>query len=124
MGKRQSKSQQPSWTDVKAKLASFDQKGLLGLIQDLYAANKENQTFLHARFGVGEDALQPYKQTIERWVSPDVLKKQQDISVAKAKQAISNYKKAVGDPAGLAELMVFYCERAAAFCSDFGKPCI
>jgi hypothetical protein len=123
MGERQSKSQ-PSWTDVKAKLASFDQKGLLGLIQDLYAANKENQTFLHARFGVGEDALQPYKQTIERWVSPDVLKKQQDISVAKAKQAISNYKKAVGDPAGLAELMVFYCERAAAFCSDFGKPCI
>jgi hypothetical protein len=80
MGARQSKSQ-PSWTDVKAKLASFDQKGLLGLIQDLYAANKENQTFLHARFGVGDDALQPYKQTIERWVSPDVLKKQQDISV-------------------------------------------
>ena len=121
MGERQSKSQQPSWTDVKAKLASFDRKGLLGLIQDLYAANKENQTFLHARFGVGEDALQPYKQTIERWVSPDVLKKQQDISVAKAKQAISNYKKAVGDPAGLAELMVFYCERAAGFCSDFGN---
>ena len=119
MSKRQSKSQ-PSWTDVKAKLASFDRKGLLGLIQDLYAANKENQTFLYARFGVGEDALQPYKQSIERWVSPVVLKKQQDISVAKAKQAISHYKKAVGEPAGLAELMVFYCERAAGFCSDFG----
>jgi hypothetical protein len=120
MVRRQSKSQ-PSWTDVKAKLASFDRKGLLGLIQDLYAAHKENQTFLHARFGVGEDALQPYKQTIDRWVSPDVFKKQQNISVAKAKQAISNYKKAVGEPAGLAELMVFYCERAAGFCSDYGN---
>jgi len=26
----------------------------------------------------------------------------------------------VGEPAGLAELMVFYCERAAGFCSDIG----
>ena len=39
----------------------------------------------------------------------------------KAKQAISSYKKAVGEPAGLAELMVFYCECAAGFCSDLGN---
>lgn len=38
----------------------------------------------------------------------------------KAKQAISNYKKAVGEPAGLTELMVFYCECAAGFCNDVG----
>jgi hypothetical protein len=38
----------------------------------------------------------------------------------KAKQAISNYKKAAGDPAGLAELMVFYCEQASGFASDVG----
>jgi hypothetical protein len=40
--------------------------------------------------------------------------------VAKAKQAISSYRKAVDEPAGLAELMVFYCERAAGFCCDIG----
>jgi hypothetical protein len=39
----------------------------------------------------------------------------------KAKQAISSYKKAVGEPAGLAELMVFYCECAAGFCNDLGN---
>ena len=44
----------------------------------------------------------------------------EDTSVAKAKQAISSYKKAVGEPVGLAELMVFYCECAAAFCNDIG----
>ncbi len=38
----------------------------------------------------------------------------------KAKQAIFTYRKAVGEPAELAELMVFYCERAAGFCSDVG----
>ena len=43
------------------------------------------------------------------------------MSVAKAKQAISSYRKAVGDPAGLAELTVFYCERAAGFCDDLGN---
>jgi hypothetical protein len=68
---------------------------------------------------LGEDVLNPYKETLERWLWPDVLRNQ-DTSVVKAKQAISNYRKAVGDPAGLAELMVFYCERAAGFCSDIG----
>src|SRR6202140_1208833 len=111
MIQRQSKSQ-PKWTDVKAKLASFDRAGLLGLVQDLYAAHPDNRTFLHTRFGLGEDVLEPYKQTIDRWLWPDAFRKQ-DTSVAKAKQAIFNYKKAVGDPAGLAELMVFYSATSA-----------
>ena len=118
MNQRQSKSQ-PKWTDVKAKLTSFDRPALLGLIQDLYSAHKDNQTFLHARFGLGEDMLRPYKETIDRWLWPDAFSKQVP-SVLKAKQAISNYKKAVGDSAGLAELMVFYCEQASGFASDLG----
>jgi hypothetical protein len=115
---RQSKSQ-PTWTDVKAKLASLDRTGLLGLVHDLYATHKDNQAFLHSRFGLGQDVLEPYKQTIDRWLWPDVLRNE-DTSVAKAKQALTNYKKAVGEPAGLAELMVFYCEQAAGFCNDVG----
>jgi hypothetical protein len=111
----------PTWTDVKARLASFDRTGLVELIRDLYAANKDNRTFLHARFGLGgEDVLKPYKETLDRWLWPDVFRNQ-DTSVARAKQAISSYKKAVGELAGLAELMVFYCERAAGFCNDLGN---
>ena len=63
MSRRQPASK-PSWTDVKAELASFDRLGLLGLIQDLYAAHKDNQIFLHARFGLGADVLKPYKVRI------------------------------------------------------------
>jgi hypothetical protein len=118
MIKPQSKAQ-PKWTDVKAKLASFDRAGLLGLVQDLYAAHLDNRTFLHTRLGLGGNLLEPYKQTIDRWLWPDAFRKQ-DTSVAKARQAISNYKKAVGDPAGLAELMVFYSEQASGFASDVG----
>lgn len=108
-----------SWSDVKTKLVDFDRVGLLGLIQDLYAASKDNQIFLHTRLGLGENPLKPYKQTIDRWLWPDVFKSQ-DTSVSKAKKAISDYKKAVGLPEGLAELMVFYCERASGFSDDVG----
>jgi len=119
MGNRQLESP-PTWTDVKAKLKGFERAALLDLIHDLYAAHKENQLFLHARFGLRNDALKSYKETIDRWLWPDVFRNQ-DTSVAKAKQAISNYKKAVGNSEGLAELMVFYCERAAGFCSDIAS---
>jgi len=118
MPRRREKSQ-PTWTDVRGKLASFDRLGLLGLIQDLYAAHTDNQTFLHTRFGLGEDILAPYKETLDRWLWPDV-KRNQDASVIRGKQAISSFKKAVGDPVGLAELMVFYCECAAGFSNDTG----
>ena len=98
------KKANPSWVDIKAKLANFDRDGLLGLVQDLYAAGKDNQAFLHARLRLGDDVLKPYKATINRWLWPHVFKNQ-DISVAKAKKAIADYKKAGGPTEGLAELM-------------------
>lgn len=113
------KKSTPSWNDVKTRLADFDRAGLIGLVQDLYAASKDNQAFLHARFSLGDDVLKPYKSTLDRWLWPDVFKNQ-DTSVSKAKKAISDYKKAVGQPDGLAELEVFYCERAAGFSGDIG----
>ena len=55
-----------SWSDVKAKLTDFDRAGLIGLVQDLYVASKDNQSFLHARFALGENVLKPYKATRRR----------------------------------------------------------
>lgn len=104
---------------MKANLTEFDRAGLLGLVQDLYAADKNNQAFLHARFGLGRDVLALYKACIDRWLWPDVARNQWT-SVATAKKAIADYKKAVGQPEGLAELMVFYCEQAAGFSREYG----
>jgi len=109
----------PTWSDVKGKLVEFDRSALLGIIQDLYAASKDNQAFLHARFDLGGDVLAPYKTIINRWLWPDVIKNQ-DTSVATAKKAIADFRKAAGQPQGLAELMVFYCERAAGFSNEYG----
>jgi hypothetical protein len=110
---------QPTWTDVKAKLASLDRIAIIGLIQDLYAADMDNQTFLHTRFGLVGDVLKPYKKNLDRWLWPDVLRNQK-ISVANAKQAISSYRRAIGEPPGLAELMVSYCESAVGFSNEVG----
>lgn len=109
----------PSWVDVKAKLVGTDRAALLTLVQDLYAASKDNQAFLHARLQLGDDLLKPYKTTIARWLWPDVFKNQ-DTSVAKAKKAIADHRKASGAADGQAELMVFYCEQGAGFSRGVG----
>ena len=113
------KKNTPTWSDVKTKLVDFDRTGLIGLVQDLYAASKDNQAFLHVRFALGNDVLKPYKVTIDRWLWPDVFRNQ-DTSVTKAKKAIADYKRASGSAEGLAELTVFYCERASGFSCDIG----
>ena len=57
--------------DVKKRISGFQRKGLVDLIRDLYESSKENRTFLHARFGDGEDVLEPYKKSLQRWLRPD-----------------------------------------------------
>ena len=109
-----SKNASPTWSDVRAALLDFDSAGLRGLVQDLYTASKDNQAFLHARLGLGDDQLQPFKASISNWICPDVVKNQA-ISVSKAKKAIADYKKAIGRPDGMAELSIFYCEAAFSF---------
>jgi hypothetical protein len=109
----------PTWSEVKVKLSLFDRAGLVGLLSDLHSLSRDNQAFLHARLGLGADPLSPYKATISRWTYPDLVRGQ-DISVAKAKKAISDYRKAIGLPKGIAELSVFYCESAARLLSECG----
>ena len=108
-----------TWSDVRAALQSFDRAGLQGLLQDLYSARKDNQAFLHARLGLGDDQLKPYRAIISRWINPDPTRNQ-PISVSKAKKVIADYRKAIGRPDGLAELSLFYCEEALSFLESCG----
>ena len=113
MAKKKPTKATPSWIDVKTSLAEFDRADLLGLVQDLYAASKDNKAFLHTRLGLGDDPLESYKDVIIRWINPPDFR--DPISVSKAKKAISDYKKALGKPEDLAELTVFYCEEVFDF---------
>jgi len=113
------KSNNPTWSDVKLAAVDLNKKQLLKLVADLYRLSKENQAFFHARFGVGDDPLAPYKKTINECMCPDVYRNK-PIQISKAKKAISNYSKAVGDPFGEIELMVFFVECGNKFTVDFG----
>ena len=113
------KTNNPTWSDVKSAIVNLGQKQLLALVADLYRYSKDNQAFLHARFGVGDAPLAPYKNIIDECMYPDVYS-QKPIQISKAKKAISSYSKAVGDPLGETELMIFFVECGNNFTVDFG----
>ena len=111
----------PTWNDVQAKIANYDCAGLMQLISDLYALHRDNRAMLHARFALGVNPLDEYKKRIGAALAPEFYPTDDgDISVVKAKRAISEYTKAIGDPLGVLELRVFWCETAVAYSMEFG----
>jgi hypothetical protein len=60
----------------------------------------------------------PIKTAISNWICPD-LTRNKPVSVSKAKRAIADYKKAIGQPEALVELSIFYCEEAFTFLESY-----
>lgn len=111
----------PTWKTVKSEIAYWDQKRLLGLVQDLYGLNRTNADFLHARLlGSDEgDTLAPYKKRIQTAVCPKEPWKQ-DVRLSDARKAIADYRKAKGEPHGLLTLMIHYVRCGNDFTLEFG----
>ena len=63
--------------------------------------------------------MDPYREIIEHNISPAEPWKH-PVRLSLARKAISDYRKAVGDPEGLAELMLFYVECGIRFTEEFG----
>ena len=111
----------PSWIDVKRTISSFDRAGLIQLISDLYAMNRENKAFLHARFQLGTAPMDGYKQRIRAAVAPSISGTRfKEPSASDARKVISEYKKAVGDVPSLQELRLCWCEAAVDFAVSCG----
>lgn len=108
-----------SWKNVRSTLKNAEQRELLKILADLYSLRQENRDFLHARFINDGNALLPYKETIEQNISPP-KPWQRGIKLSLARKAISDYRKAVGDPEGLAELMLHYAECGIGFTLEYG----
>lgn len=117
MAKR--KSNDPTWSELKPCIIGMDQKQLVKLVADMYRFSKDNQVFLHTRFGVGKDPLAPYKEKIDGYMFPDMYSNK-PIQIAKAKKTISDYSKAVGNAFGEIELMVFFVECGNNFTLSYG----
>lgn len=116
MKQPKNKSEKLPFSAVKNALEPLDRKGLLTLVEDLYALNEENRTFILTRYGL-VDELDPYKKVIRENVYPDNTK---PIRLGEARKAFNQFKKAVGTPEGLLELAVYYVECGTDCTMEFG----
>jgi hypothetical protein len=76
----QASQRQPSWADIKTKLAGFDSKGLVGLVHDLYEASPANRRFLHARLHPSPSAVEKYRRLVADAVFPDPFSRLKPVS--------------------------------------------
>lgn len=115
--------QMPKIKDRKKQLKAAVQRSdpaLLGkLVLDLAEISKENRAFVEARLAATPDPLKPYKERIEDALYPDAFSNQ-PIRIGAARRAVTEYRKAAGDPNGLLELMIYYVERGTACTADYG----
>ena len=112
-------NKKPSWNNVKSILVEKEKSELLRLIADLYSSSFENKSFIHSRYGIGGQTLEPYKGIITESLYPDVYK-DKPIRLSVGKKAISDYFKATKNKAGQLELMVHYLETGNQFTVDYG----
>lgn len=117
--KPRAKRSTPSWSDVKAVLSNHDRSGLLMLVADLYGLSIDNRKFIHARFAIGEDPAKKYKDIISASMHPDIYSNK-GVQIAKAKQAISDFTKAVGQGYCEIDLMIYFVEQGTDFTANFG----
>ena len=106
------------WSSIKIKIQNLPEDKVIFLIKDLYSLNKGCQNFLESKFCEGS-GIEEYRKIIMRFMYPDIMSSE-DISLVKAKKAISDYSKASKNLQGTLELMMFYVEMGHKYTSDYG----
>jgi hypothetical protein len=115
-----SKQKSPTWSQIKARLSSLDQKELLDIIRDLYRLNKDNKVFLTTQFGLGfsEALAEPYRRAIRREFNPD--RGFPRLNLGTARKALNDFKKANADPQATLDMMIYYVEQGVACTLQYG----
>lgn len=104
---------------MKSILVDKEKSELFKLIADLCSSSAENRSFIHSRYSLGWQILEPYKSIISDSLYPDVYENK-PIRLSVGKKAISDYFRATKDKVGQLELMVHYLETGNQFTVDFG----
>lgn len=109
------------WSAARQHLASWDKPALLALVKDLYDAAAGNRDFINARCQAedsGGEVLETYRsKVVEQFFPKRGFGK---LKLAEARKAIRDYRKATGNLAGTAELLMTYVENGAKFTHDYG----
>ncbi|HEV8367182.1 MAG TPA: hypothetical protein VGQ39_04450 [Pyrinomonadaceae bacterium] len=109
------------WSALRCHLATWDQPALLALVKDLYETADGNRDFIRARCLAAEsggEILEKYRRKIVEQFYPS--RGEAKLKLGDARKAIKDYRKATGNLAGTAELLMTYVEQGAEFTHDYG----
>ena len=110
-----------SWSALRRQLATFEKSALLALVKDLYEVAAGNRDFIQARCQTGQsggEILEKYRSKIVEQFYP--ARGGAKLRLNEARKAINDYRKATGNLAGTAELLMTYVEQGAEFTHDYG----
>ncbi|WP_404450987.1 DUF6155 family protein [Virgibacillus necropolis] len=107
--------------EMKKQLKEFSQKELIGLVSDIYKLNQDVQHYLSVKF-LGEETIIGLFENAMREIKYEFFpdKGFGKMRLAKARGAITNFKKLTNDHHRTIELMVFYVETGTKFTTTYG----
>lgn len=116
------KKTQPTWTDIRRKLARTDLDYAIGIVKMMFDQSKENRTFLISRLYPDTDWSALLEQQRKRILSEFYTRKDipRNPRISNARKAIDDYRRATSDPVGTAELMLTYVEVGTEFAQQYG----
>lgn len=108
-----------TWSEVKARLQTFDREGLVSLVADLYDASAANRRFLHSRLTPGSSTVEEYRRVVADAIYPDPFSTRR-VSIRDAAAAITAYQRATADASGTVDLMLTCVEAGTEQAADLG----
>jgi hypothetical protein len=113
---------QPTWTDIRRKLARADLDYAIGIVKMLFDQSRENRTFLISRLYPNADWSELLERQRKRILGEFYTRRgiPRNPRISNAREAIDDYRRATSDPAGTAELMLTYVEVGTEFAVQFG----
>jgi len=109
------------WSAIRPPLTTWEKPALITLIKELYDAAAVNRDLLHARLlaGANDDKLlEKYRRKIAEQFFP--ARGFGKLKLGEARKAIRDYRKATGNIAGTAELLMSYVENGTCFTREYG----
>lgn len=114
----------PSWSAIRARLATYDHAALLDVMQQMFAHSPEAQTFLASHVLGQHDhtaTLDAYRQEIIDIFYPKGGPSwEYGLDLPGAQRLIQTYRQSTLDIAGTLELMLTLLETGTRFTNDYG----
>lgn len=107
------------WRDLKARLRTYDQEGLIALVRDLYRADAANRRFLQGRLAPSQSVVEEYRRVIADAVYPDPFS-HRPARLKAASDAVIHYERSTGDQVGTVDLRLTFIEAGTEQAVDLG----